>query len=164
VTSRVDGGQFLARKISRAKWQSGAFADDEIAADAITVDLRTTSNTLSFWTCATPNEAELNQVVLALATTAERLDKFDVAWISEQSVNDAGLATKNTEGKTPVENLRKRHADIVTNNNHRRMARKDVLGLVTEAVRSKLIKVEDLQQNVREEVARALAPASPTAK
>ena len=46
---------FLARKISLAKWskkqEQGELAEDEIPADAVTADLRTQDNKLSFWRC-----------------------------------------------------------------------------------------------------------------
>ena len=43
----------LARKISRAKWEATKdLGDGEIQADAVSADLRTMGNTLSFWRCA----------------------------------------------------------------------------------------------------------------
>ena len=43
---------FLARKISLAKWsKKGELEVGEIAADAVTADLRTQDNKLSFWRC-----------------------------------------------------------------------------------------------------------------
>ena len=41
---------FLIRKIARAKWESkDDLSKEEIPADAVTVDLRTSDNVLSFW-------------------------------------------------------------------------------------------------------------------
>jgi hypothetical protein len=99
----------LARKITRAKWDTtDGLADGEIGADAVTADLRTIGNRLSFWTCTTPTDRELQDTVLALATAGDRLDKLDITWLSEQAVHGQGLALMATEGNTPVASLRNR--------------------------------------------------------
>ena len=61
---------FLARKITQAKWRPKAgFAEGEIAADAVTVDLKTQDNSLSFWRCPTETTQDLEKAVLAIAAT-----------------------------------------------------------------------------------------------
>lgn len=104
---------FLARKINLAKWNPQSTVEEgEIAADAVTVDLRTTGNTLSFWRCDGVDDMRLKEVVLALAAGSDRIDKFDIAWLPEQEATSQGLRVVDTDGNTPVARLVNRHADI----------------------------------------------------
>lgn len=165
----------LARKITRAKWErADGLAEGEVAADAVTVDLRTSGNTLSFWTCTIPSEEELRETVLALAANAERLDKFDIAWLDEAAVCSAGLATNPTDGDTPVLTLRARHVDVekldyvrlgkvadllvaaLALNHHKRMTKKEVLEILKAAVLDRRVALDDLKNGVRVEVEKAL--------
>ena len=67
---------YLARKISRAKWGAGGLlTPDEIPADAITLDLRTQGNALSFWQGGGGTKKEVEEAALALL----RLNRVD--WI-----------------------------------------------------------------------------------
>ena len=76
----------LARKISRAKWEaSDDLGEGEIQADAVSADLRTTGNTLSFWRCTSASETDLQRVILAL--TAAHRPKNPARWI----LSTAGL-------------------------------------------------------------------------
>ena len=51
---------FLARKVSLAKWsKKDELAEGEIPADAVTADLRTQDNKLSFWRCGNGEGAVL---------------------------------------------------------------------------------------------------------
>jgi hypothetical protein len=77
---------YLARKITCAKWESReGFAAGGIPADAVTADLRTTGNTLSFWKCEPPPDDGIGAVVLGLATGAARIDWLDLVWVEEDS-------------------------------------------------------------------------------
>ena len=71
---------FLARKITRAKWVSADLDSGEIPADAVTADLRTKNNTLSFWQCGDGTEEGLNEAVLALAAAGQRVENIDIVW------------------------------------------------------------------------------------
>jgi hypothetical protein len=161
----------LAHKIARAKWEQKPELDaGEIAADAVTADLRTVDNTLSFWRCSTAAPDDVKCAMLALAATADRLDRLDVVYLEEKAVHNAGLATSDTPGKTPVVSLRELHVDIVrldlvrlgavarmVADAHRTnatlsMTKKEVLDLVVGAVRGKLVGVEDLKGEMRTKV------------
>jgi hypothetical protein len=103
----------LARKIARAKWeQKPELSAGEIAADAVTADLRTTDNTLSFWRCRTIAPDDVKRAVLAVAATADRLDRLDVVYLEENAVSNAGLTMRDTLGDTPVASLRGLHVDV----------------------------------------------------
>ena len=165
----------LTRKISRAKWETSEdLGEAEIQADAVSADLRTSGNTLSFWRCASSDDDALRRAVLALAAAAERVDRIDVAWLATASVDDNGIARKDTLGNTPVASLRGDHVDLVQldlkrlgkvaeliaeavgNGNHKRLTKKKVVEIVVQAVKDDLVAVDDLEPKVQEEVRKAL--------
>ncbi len=166
---------FLTRKISRAKWQDNGDLDDgEIQADAVTADLKTTGNTLSFWARETVEDADLQQAILAVATGLERIDRLDIAWVDSTAIMEAGLAVAETPGRTPVPGLVDSHRDIkrldlvrlgrvstllheaIGNDQHRRFSKKKVVGFITEAVKADLVSLDDLAEKVRAEVEKLL--------
>jgi hypothetical protein len=162
----------LARKITRAKWgPKPELGPDEVAADAVTADLRTTGNALSFWRCESPNGDDLKRAVLALAAAADRPDRLDVVCLDERAVTTSGLATKDTPGDTPVASLRLHHVDVEKldvvrlgkvalmvvaahrSNAGHLMTKRQVVDLVVQAVKDGLLKVADLKDKMKEEVA-----------
>src|SRR5438445_1424065 len=105
---------YLARKISRAKWDRREGLDvDAIPADAVTLDLRTEGNTLSFWTIRNADEESLRRVVLALAAAADRVDRIDVVCVARDALEDRDIRFEATEGRTPVESAGRDHVDAV---------------------------------------------------
>ena len=53
---------FLARMFTRAKWkQCVDLGSQEIPADAVTCDLKTRDNTLSFWQCGEGTDEEVSE-------------------------------------------------------------------------------------------------------
>ena len=108
---------FLARKIARAKWDAKrnierGLEEGEISSDAVTGDLRTQKDTLSFWRCRTGSEDDIRDAALAIAAAGERLDKLDIVWLVDSELQADGHTLKDTEGRTPVADLSKRHVDI----------------------------------------------------
>ena len=74
---------FLARKISLAKWsKTGELEVGEIPADAVTLDLKTQDNKLSFWRCGDGERAGVNEAALAIAAACDRVDKIAVVWLA----------------------------------------------------------------------------------
>lgn len=58
---------YLARKITLSKWEARqGLSEDEIAADAVTADLRTQKNGLSFWRCCPETNGDVEKAVLAI--------------------------------------------------------------------------------------------------
>lgn len=162
---------FLVRKISRAKWvPKDDLAPSGIAADAVTADLRTTGNTLSFWRCSSTDKADIESAALALAAAADRPDRLDVVYLDEQVVRDKGLVTESTPGDTPVVSLRDHHVDILKldlerlgavarlvavahrSNHSHRMTKNEVVELVAAAIREGLLRLEDLNGEMRAKV------------
>jgi hypothetical protein len=166
---------FLARKITRAKWlQRPELAQGEIAADAVTEDLRTNGNALSFWRCDTGAEDQVEAVALAMAASGDRIDKLDVVWIAERHFAEDGQTWEATEGRTPVAELRRRHVDLqrldyvrlgnvarhvaaaIESERCLRLTRRRVKMLLVAAVRRDEVALDDLADRVRDEVGRAL--------
>lgn len=108
---------FLIRKITRAKWDGmrnvqRGLAKGEISADAVTVDLRTRQDTLSFWRCPTAKNSDIEDTALAIAAAGGQLDKLDIVWLRDNEVQTDGYTLQNTHGRTPVGDLAERHVDI----------------------------------------------------
>ena len=107
----------LIRKISRAKWEHHrnhdlGFAEGEISADSVTADLRTQDNKLSLWRSSSDSVDEIDEVVLALAAGLQKIERIDVVWVTEQELNDIGQTVEESDGKTPVADLRGRHVHL----------------------------------------------------
>lgn len=65
---------YLARKITLSKWEARhGLSEEEIAADAVTADLRTQKNSLSFWRCRTETDGDVEKAVLAIAAAGRRV-------------------------------------------------------------------------------------------
>ena len=104
---------FLARKITQAKWRpKEGFAEGEIAADAVTVDLKTQNNSLSFWRCPTETTEDLEKAVLAIAATRNRVEKLEIVWLINDDLQNDCQTLENTEGDTPVSELKELHVDV----------------------------------------------------
>lgn len=102
----------MARKITRAKWGEQDVPVEQLAADAVTSDLRTQNNTLSFWRCGSARSEEIGDAVLALAAGSERLDKVELVWLLEEDLRSDGLMLSETKGRTPVPSLAEQHVDV----------------------------------------------------
>lgn len=98
---------FIARKISRPKWERFP-----IRADAITGCLRTRGDTLSFWKC---NENDVSEVVLALASNMDCLATFDIVLLLESELRKDGFFLQETPGQIPIKDSRlmERHVDVM---------------------------------------------------
>lgn len=169
---------FLARKITRAKWLQGPrLGRGEIGADAVTADLRTSGNALSFWRCDSGVENQVERVALAMAAAGNRIDKLDVVWIAEGDLAADGQSWEATDGRTPVAELRNRHVDLQRldyvrlGNVARRVAaaiasewclrfsRRRVKMLLVAAVQRGDLDLADLAERVRDEVGSAVNTA-----
>ena len=163
---------FLARKITRAKW--GDRQDipvGELAADAVTADLRTQNNTLSFWRCGSASREDIGEAVLALVAGSERLDKVELVWVAEDDLRSDGLSLSQTEGRTPVRSLVDQHVDVerldldglgkvaqrILSALHRgccrRVGKAKVKGILEAAIKAKRLQRDELQPKVASEVA-----------
>ena len=141
--------------------------DGAIQADAISVDLRTSGNKLSFWKCASDSEEHVANAVLAMAAGGKRIDKMQVVVLEDSILHDLGLTIVDSEGNTPIEELRDSHADLVhldylrlgqvarqvaeaARNEAQRLFEKDrVVTLIQAAVDENRVKRDDLSEEIR---------------
>ena len=161
---------FLAGKISRAKWEMGDLSEGEISADAVTADLRTQGNTLSFWRCGSGMEDEVEEAALAIAATRDDVDKLDIVWVDEDELKTDGHPLEDTKGQTPVTELVERHVDVcrldyvrlgnvanhvitaIEEDRWTRLTRKRVRDILVAAVEQGRVNLDGLQERVQEEV------------
>jgi len=167
----------LVRKISRAKWDSNfniqrGLAKGEISADAVTSDLRTQSNALSFWQCSTDSSNSIEDAVLAITAAGDRLDKLDIVWLADSELRSDGHSLKNTEGRTPVRDLVRMHVDIckldyvrlgkivervhhsVQDGRWRRFTKLEIKKLLASAIIRGRIVPEHLGEGIRNEISK----------
>ena len=167
---------FLARKITRAKWTPKAeLSDGEIPADAVTADLRTRENSLSFWQCGTAQNEEVADVVLALAAEGNHIETIDIVWLSDKELLEDGQTLQSTDGKTPVTELVKRHVDIccldytrlgkvagrvrdaIANKQCVRLTEKRVTRLLASAVEQGRVDIKDIKESIVEKIRKSLS-------
>ncbi len=150
-------------------------AAGEVPADAVTADLRTTENALSFWRCGEGTEVEVEEAALAIASAGGRLDRLDVIWLSDEALAHDNQSMKNTDGRTPVRALAKQHVDVhrldyirlgkvagrvtdaIQDGKHRRLTKKRVTNIVAAAVEQGRVALADLEEKVQAEVLKVLA-------
>ena len=161
----------LVRKYTPAKWKSPPnFPRGALPADAVTADLRTTHNTLSFWKCESIENDGLDGPALAIAAGKERLETIDLVWLPQKDFLEEDLTLQQTKGKTPVESWADRHFDVtcldyvrlgkiahrvaaaIKNLQCRRFPRKAVANLLMTAVREQRVNPDDLKENVRSKI------------
>ena len=163
---------FLARKITRAKWAARKdLSAGEIPADAVTVDLRTQGNTLSFWQCPSDTDSGVAEAALAIAAASNRLEKLDIVWLTDKELQSDGQTLIDTEGRTPVTDMVANHVDVsrldyvrlgkvarrvdaaLGEDRHRRLTKARVKSLIKRAVEQGRIDRSDLHEKLRTEVA-----------
>lgn len=159
---------YLARKIARAKWLSEDSSPNRvITADAVTVDLRTQGNTLSFWRCLSGKDDVVADVALAIAATWDRLDKLDLVWLATSDIQADGHILRETPGKTPVADLVEHHVDLckldyvqlgkvaqrvnmaIVRNQYCRLSKKSVQDLLVKAVTQNRISPDQLSTGLQ---------------
>lgn len=162
----------VARKIKRPKWDRLPFLQEtQVAADALSADLRTQANRLSFWG-ATPDEQGFDESALAIAASRDHAEALDVVMVPVRVIEELEVRLQPSEGNTPVADLRARHADAVElaaddmcrlanalapfvrdDATRRRYTRRQVLRMLRAAVEAERLDPEALAPGLREAVA-----------
>ena len=166
---------FLARKVTLSKWEpKQGLTVGEISADALTSDLRTKNNSLSFWRCGVGKPDDFEEAVLAMAAARDHVDKLDVVWLDDDELLTDGQTLNNTKGRTPVQGLVDLHVDVcqldyvrlgrvarrvvsaIEEERFFRLRKSGVKALLVEAVRQKRVKLGDLKTSIQAEVQKSL--------
>ena len=161
---------YFVRKITRAKWPDESITDNpfDIPADAITVDLKTSTNKLSVWEVT--DEGEIGDAVLAIASGFDRIDRFDVVWIDITEIDRRGIKFIKSPGLTPVESLKNTHIDLSSLNYYyvglfaesiidtirsekiKRYSKGEIKKLLLTAIQEGKLNMDDLAEKIREEL------------
>ena len=158
---------YLARKITRSKWRNGHSSVGSVPADAVTADLRTKNNTLSFWQCGNGTQVEVYDAALALAAGGQRVENIEVVWLSYDDLMADGQQIDATAGRTPVTEMIERHVDLsrldyarlgrvagrvvsaLANGWYRRLTKQAVRAIIVNAVHGGRLDPSSLQEKVR---------------
>jgi hypothetical protein len=158
---------YLVRKITRAKWSlDNGIVDNpfDIPADAIVLDLKTTSNTLSVW--EVQDEQSLDNAVLAIVSGGNQLDTIDVVWIEKNEIERKGVEYQSSKGITPIEHLVDTHIDLmklnyfkmglvaetitntIADSKIKRYTKGEIKKLLNSAIESGSVKIEQLLEGI----------------
>ncbi len=164
---------FLAHRISYAKWKKCLNSPlDEISADAITVDLKTQGNTLSFWFCGNDEASEeaLNTAALAMCTEMDKASTIHLVYLEKGILESDGYTVAQTVGATKVTDLISLHYDVlglnykllgdmaqrvqqaVSSSRMHKVVRKDLLEMVVGAARDGRLDSTKLKPTFQTEV------------
>lgn len=166
---------FLIRKITRAKWGlKQGLSSEEIPADAVTVDLRTKGNSLSFWKCKSNSRENIEEVALAIVAAGNSIERLDLICIANDKLQEDGQTWKDTDGRTPVEDLVKQHVDVyrldyvrlgkiasriateIKADGYIYLTKRSLTKLLAAAVKQERIDPDKLEEKIKVEVQRLL--------
>ena len=158
-----------------AKWSRASALDlGEIPADAVTADLRTQNNTLSFWRFGTDSGSSIDDAALAIAAGGNRIDRFFLVCLRDEELHDDNQVLCDTVGRTPVDDLTDLHVDVcgldyvrlgkvarriltaVEENRYCCLTKRRILDLIVSAVQQDRVNLEDLADRIQSEVKRTM--------
>jgi hypothetical protein len=155
----------LLRKIRKSKWYKNDAVswlnEDENQADALG-DLVTSNNTLSVW-LVEDDKSNLDQVIVALASTSDNISNLDYALVKVDLLLNIGIKIESKEGLTPYSKANKWHRDIeemtatklyklaeiiFIHSDIARVSQKDILNLIKVAVQKEEIDKAKLKEGI----------------
>ena len=157
---------YLIRKINKAKWfQVDIINDSDVSADAITNCLTTSRNKLSVWNIE--NEDDIEQAVLAIASSLEHIETIDVIILNTDILREYDINIITSTGNTPIESLKEIHRDLsgltfsklgqikehiverIRNDKLKRYTKGKLKKLLLNAIDTGILELEDLNDSVR---------------
>lgn len=105
---------YVARKYQPSKWDidSTFMIAEDIQADAVSVCLKTSSNTLSFWRCHDDID-DLKEVALAVACKGTSIDKMHFIRFRQSDIFDLGFHLDEApDNATHIQDLMSRHLNL----------------------------------------------------
>lgn len=167
----------VVRMITRSKWEPKSEDQiGEIPADAVTGDLRTQGNALSFWRSPSGAESDFKDVVLAIASGRDRVDKIEIVWFDRDDLEFDGLELVQSDGNTPISDLSKLHADVlrldytrlgkiagriasaIAGDQYCRVPRARVQQLLVAAIYEQRLEIDNLNEKIQTEIRKVLNP------
>lgn len=143
---------------------------DNVNADAITKDLKTTENTLSLWALK-----DTNDVVLAMASNSSRICDIYTLKLNNEIIDKSDLEILNEPGNSRISDINSFHYNIKNLtykklsdvskviieslkdvNNLNTFTKKDVIKILKKAVLDKRLNIESLNDNVKKVVMKEL--------
>lgn len=159
----------LMKKIERAKWlQKEILAGEPVSADAITINLRSKDNKISFWEMEKGEDIE--DVLLAVITNCDRVTASDIVIIDKEVIRKEGLTIEYEEGITKVDDMKDKHRNVYDmdynklgilakliveefkKNEVKRYTRKQIIGIIKNALNMERINIADLKDSMASEV------------
>lgn len=154
-----------------AKWKGADWGSVErIPADALTIDLKTSSNTLSFWKADGEDSDGEDAAILAIIATLQRAETVHVAIIDERDLEHLDIRESPETATTAAVGFNRLHVDIlelddasvrtvaaviakyVYAEETRRITASKVKRLIREGVEGGIIDVERLPSSLRRHV------------
>ncbi len=165
---------FVARAISRSKWDPDEPEDwmshGYVLADAVTADLRTKDNALSFWQCGSAKQKDIDNAALVIAAGRQHIEAMDIVWLDYHELESVGLVIKGTDGCTPVKDLITSHVDVLQLDYARlgkvaehivaaiaadkceRRKPREVRDILLQAIKGDRINIEDLNESLQKKL------------
>lgn len=106
----------LVRKIERGKWTKhiGDYKGNGLVASyPITNDMKTCDeNTLSVWEVDLSDGENLKNVIIAIASTRDKLQNLDTVVLSKKKILEYNIPIYETDGETPLSMFKHYHRDL----------------------------------------------------
>jgi hypothetical protein len=168
--------------INVAKWKMRAIGQlprARVPGEGVTSDLKIENSSLSFWACDPTQSSSLEQVVLALASGRDKLDRLDLVWLDEAAIAKAKARLVESPGDTPAQEIRDRHRDLTdfslngvfnlargiakaaNGGRTKRWTKAEVLKILTDAANTNALDFSQLSEEIRDKIqsAQAQGPA-----
>ena len=164
---------YLVRMVSLAKWDTPADLPlGSIPADAVTTDLKTTENTLSFWKSRTSSEDDIREAVLALVAGRTSIEKIEIVWLEDSSLQSDTMQLIENRGRTLIEDLVDSHTDLrplshqslsqvaeavasaIRRGRSRQFRKKEVSEMLEQAVNESRVPLQSLPEKIRAKLSR----------
>lgn len=155
----------LLRKIRKSKWYKNDsvpwLEEDEVQSDALG-DLVTSNNTLSVW-LVEDDKSNLEQVIVALASTVDNISNLDYVLVNSDLLLNIGIKIEQKEGLTPYVKANKWHRDleemttiklcklaeiIFIHSEKNRVSQKEILNLIRNAVQNGQVDKDSLKDGI----------------
>lgn len=166
----------MLREVKLENWFAATEApDDPLPADPLS-DLNTRENALSVWQVP-DDRSNLEDIVTAIAAR-KYIREMDVALIEESLISDLGIEILQSEGKTPLTEVRPSHRNLAELEAQDLVRIADVMrkalvieqfsvdqveNLIAGTIQSGRLRPSDLQRGAREHLERkGLIPPQPS--